>query len=70
MFLCFINDKEKSEGMLMELGMAYSLWKQIILLVNNKVKWDYYLLYPTSEKIIYFNEIKELEYKLVNFLNI
>jgi hypothetical protein len=25
MFLCFINDKEKSEGMLMELGMAYSL---------------------------------------------
>ncbi len=43
--LAFVNYKEKSEGQLLELWMAYSLWKQIKILVNSNVKDGYYLIY-------------------------
>jgi len=59
----FINHKEKSEWQLLELGMAYALWKKIILLVNKKVKDNYYLIYWLNTKIIYFDKLEDLDFK-------
>jgi len=66
-FISFLNYKEKSEGQLMELGMAYALWKRIILLVNNKVKDNYYLAYWTTKEIYYFDSLQDLDFtKILN----
>ncbi len=68
LFLCFINHKEKSEGMLLELWEAYALWKEIILLVNNKFRGDYYLSYATAKETLYFDKIHDLKEDLENLL--
>jgi len=60
-FVSFLNYQEKSEWQLMELGMAYALWKKIILLVNNKIKDNYFLAYWTSENIVYFDKLENLD---------
>ena len=59
--LCFINHKEKSEGMLLELGEAYAMWKEIILLVNSKYRGEYYLSYSIAKYIQYFDEVEDSE---------
>jgi len=64
-FISFLNYKEKSEGQLMELWMAYSLWKRIILLVNNEIKWNYYLVYWTTKEIYYFDKLEDLDFKKI-----
>jgi len=61
-FLSFINFTDKSEWQIMELGMAYALWKRIILIINNKVKDNYFLIYWTSKEIYYFNDLKNLDF--------
>jgi len=60
-----IDNSEKSEWQLLELWMAYSLWKRIILLVRNKVKDNYYLTYWTTTEIHYFNELENLNFKKI-----
>jgi len=64
-FISFLNYKEKSEWQLMELWMAYSLWKRIIILVNNNIKENYYLSYWTTKEIYYFNELEDLDLKKI-----
>ena len=63
--LWFINHKEKSEGQLLELWMAYTMWKKIILLVNEKVKENYFLSFWLKSDIIYFYELKEIDFKKI-----
>jgi len=62
--LWFINHKEKSEGQLLELGMAYAKWKKIILLVNNKIKDNYFLSFWLNAKIIYFDDLEKIDFNL------
>ena len=64
-FISFLNYEDKSEWQLMELWMAYSLWKRIILLVNENIKDNYYLCYWISTEIHYFNELKDLDFKKI-----
>ncbi len=59
LFFCFINHKKKSEWQLLELWMAYSLWKKIILLINEKVKDDYYLIYWMADHVFYFKNLRK-----------
>jgi hypothetical protein len=56
-FFCFINHKEKSEWQLLELWMAYTLGKKIILLINEEVKDNYFLSYWTADHIFYFKNL-------------
>ncbi len=58
-FFCFLNYKKKSEWQLLELWIAYSLWKKIILLVNERVKESYYLAYWMADHIFYFKNLKK-----------
>jgi hypothetical protein len=64
-FISFLNYNEKSEWQLMELWMAYSLWKKIILLVNNNVKDNYFLAYWTTTEIHFFHELENLDFKKI-----
>jgi hypothetical protein len=64
-FISFLNYKDKSEWQLLELWMAYSLWKKIILLVNNSVKDNYYLVFWTTENIYFFDELDNLDFKKI-----
>ena len=61
--LWFINHKDKSEWQLLELWMAYAMWKKIILLVNNKIKENHFLSFWLKAKIIYFNNLEEINFK-------
>ena len=65
LIMWFINHKEKSEWQLLELGMAYALWKKIILLVNKRIKDNYYLIYWLNAKIIYFDMLGDLDFKKI-----
>jgi len=58
--LWFINHNQKSEGQLLELWMAYSMWKKIILLVNEKVKENYFLSFWLKADIVYFDELESV----------
>ena len=60
-----VDSNNKSEGQLMELGMAYALWKKIILLVNREVKDNYYLAYWTTNKIFEFDNLQNLDFKKI-----
>jgi hypothetical protein len=64
-FISFLNYSEKSEWQLLELWMAYSLWKRIILIVNNSIKDNYFLAYWTSNSIIYFDKLENLDFKKI-----
>ncbi len=59
--LCFINHKEKSEGMLLELWEAFALWKEIILLINSKYRGEYYLTHSIAKYTQYFDEVEDTE---------
>jgi len=60
--LAYINYPEKSEWQLLELWMSYALWKKIIILVNEKVKKNYYLVYWLG-KSIEFSNLNDLNFK-------
>lgn len=61
--ITYINHKKRSEWMLLELGMAYELWKEIKIFINRKYKDDYLLIYwlTKKENVIFFNEFFEIE---------
>ena len=59
LFFCFINHKKPSEWQLLELWMAYSMNKQIILYVNEDIKDNYYLTYWMADYIFYFKNFKK-----------
>ena len=62
--LGFVNYKDKSEGQLLELGMAYSLWKKIQILLNKKVKDNYYLIYGLWQ-VYEFDKIQEIDFNKI-----
>ena len=62
--LAYVNYKEKSEGQLLELGMAYALWKEIKMLVNKSVKDNYFLIYGLW-KTIEFEKIENLDFNVI-----
>lgn len=61
--IAYINHQKRSEWMLLELGIAYSLWKEIKIFINKKYKDDYLLIYwlTKKENIIFFDEMLEIE---------
>ena len=60
--LAYINHPNKSEWQLLELGMAYCLWKKIKILINKEVKENYYLVYGLWE-VIEFKNLEEVDFK-------
>jgi len=66
--LAFINHKKTSEWQLLELGIAWWLWKDILLLINNKVENNYYLTYWLPRKyLLEFKDTNDINYLLTNF---
>lgn len=63
----FINYSKKSEWQLLELWIAKWLNKKILLLVNKKVKSNYFLIYWLNSKILYYENINEIEKILSNY---
>jgi len=60
--LGFIDQKEISEGMLLEIGFAKALNKKIILLISEKI--SYPTLEAISDKVIKFDNLSELGKRL------
>jgi len=60
--LAYINHPNKSEWQLLELGMAYCLWKKIKILINKEVKENYYLVYGLWE-VIEFKNLEEVDFE-------
>jgi len=59
--LAYVNYENKSEWQLLELWMAYSLGKKIKVLLNQKVKKNYFLIYWLGE-IIEFNNLNNIDF--------
>ncbi len=62
--LAYVNYENKSEWQLLELGMAYALWKKIKILLNSKVKDNYYLIYWLGE-VIEFDDLWSLDFNTI-----
>ena len=63
--IAFINHDIRSEWQLLELGITEGFWKNILLLVNNKLKDKYYLTYWLNSKLIYFNSLEDINFKKI-----
>ncbi|MDD2870726.1 MAG: hypothetical protein PHS49_01950 [Candidatus Gracilibacteria bacterium] len=63
-----VNYNKKSEGELLELGIAEALNKKILLLVKNEVKENYSLIYGLNCDILYYNDNSEIDILLTNYL--
>ena len=59
--LAYINYPEKSEWQLLELGMAYALWKPIKILINKTVNDNYYLVYGLGQ-VIEFEKLEDINF--------
>lgn len=68
LIIAFINHTEKSEGQLLELWMSFALNKEILIIINNEFKNDFYLTYWLNWKILYFNNISEIKILITNYL--
>lgn len=67
LFIWFINSSQKSEWQLIELWIAEWYNKEILLLVNEEYKDDYFLIYWLNNKILYYKDIKEIKSLLDNY---
>ncbi len=61
--LCFIEHKELSEGMLLEIGFAKALKKKMIVLVAKNCSSP--ITEVIADKVIRFTNIKDLSRKLI-----
>lgn len=61
-FLCFIDEPELSEGMLLEIGFAKALNKKTVLLINEK--YPRFTLRAIFDKVILFNRPQDIDKKL------
>ena len=61
----FIDHKETSEGMLLEIGYAKALNKKIILLISKKLPFP--TLEAIADKVLKFSNSKDLNKKLENY---
>lgn len=57
--VAFINHKDKSEGMLLELWIAKWLWKKIIVMVKDEFYDNYYLTYWLTQDVVKFDSLEE-----------
>ncbi|NDK08736.1 hypothetical protein EOM39_05860 [Candidatus Gracilibacteria bacterium] len=62
----FVDNKEKSEGMLIECGYAKAKGKKIVLAIKKGI--DLRLLRTIADEIIEFSDISDLEGKISNLL--
>lgn len=63
----FVDNKEKSEWLLLECWYAKAKWKKIVLAIR---KWiDLRLLKTMADEIIEFNDISDLEKQIINTLD-
>ncbi len=65
--LGFLDQKEMSEGMLLEFGFAKALNKKLILLISSKYSRP--TLEALSDKAVKFKQLKNLEKNLGKYLN-
>ncbi len=68
LIIAFIDHHGKSEWMLQELWIAFWLEKNILSIVNNSVKDEYFLTYGLSNKTIFFDDFREVPDILKNNL--
>lgn len=61
--LCFIEHRELSEGMLLEIGFAKALGKKVIILISKKCSFP--TIEAIADKVIRFTNIKDLNRKLI-----
>ncbi len=66
--LTYINYPQKSEWMLIEQWIAYSLNKKIAVFVKNEIKSNYFLTYWTNPDIIEYDEYPDFINKLKKYL--
>lgn len=64
-WLVFVNHKEHSQWMLSEIGMMKSSGKTIISFVNKKFKKQHNIIHSLSDQVIYFDDVKDMEKKLL-----
>jgi|SaaInlV_110m_DNA_1040235.scaffolds.fasta_scaffold05000_2 hypothetical protein len=69
LILWFVNNSEKSEWELLELWIAEWMNKKILLLVNEKYREKFFLIYWLNTSILYYREVKEINNLLTNFLS-
>lgn len=68
--ICFINHSKKSEWQLIELWIAEWLDKKILLVVNEKFRDDYFLIYGLNIDTIYFKKIEDVDNLLTKYLEL
>lgn len=62
--LCFIDSKEKSEGMLIELWIAKAFWKKINIYIQKDCINSFWSIKWLSDNIIIFNNFEDFINKL------
>jgi len=65
--VCYIDNKEKSEGMFLELGMWYSLGKYIVVFIKKWLEESFWSIKWLSNKIILFEDWQDFINKLIYF---
>jgi len=66
--LAFVDYEQRSEGMMLELGVAYWWNKKILFIINNKFKENYFLSYWITDNSLFFDDFSEIEWLLKNKL--
>ena len=66
--LAFVDYNQRSEGMMLELGVAYWWNKKILFIMNNNFKENYFLSYWITENSLFFDDFSEIEWLLKNTL--
>ncbi len=67
--LSFVNYAERSEGELLELGMAYAMGKPVVNFINEEVESWYRLIDVIGEKIL-FNGFDDFREKLFQYFGL
>ncbi len=70
LILTYINYSQKSEWMLIEQWIAYSLNKKIAVFVKSEIKSNYFLTYWTDPDIIEYDEYPDFIDKLKKYLTL
>ncbi len=67
--LTYIGHSGYSEGMLLELGMAYALGKEVVILIRKDLVNQYWAIKGLSRQIYKFEKFQDIEQLLIKIFN-